>query len=166
MVYFLPWQKQYAGSFFERAAMTSVAAPSTVLTPELSALTPELTALTPELDVLTPDLPGEPVVISDLGQIGADELLNLQALAAPVASRGRASPKLVQQTILALCRGRYLGLRVLAELLGRNPDGVDLRKRILNPLVSGNALQRAYPNPNDPRQAYTTQTTPNSESIA
>jgi|APMI01.1.fsa_nt_gi ATP-dependent DNA helicase RecG len=166
MVYFLPWQKQYAGSFFERAAMTSVAAPSTALTPELSALTPELTALTPELDALTPDLSGEPVVISDLGQIGADELSNLQALAAPVASRGRASPELVQKTILALCRGRYLGLRVLAELLGRNPDGVDLRKRILNPLVSGNELQRAYPNPNDPRQAYTTRTTPNSESTA
>ena len=53
-----------------------------------------------------------------------------------------------------------LGLRVLAELLGKNPDGVDLRKRILKPLVNHGALQRAYPNPNDKRQAYTSCSTP------
>ena len=171
MVYFLPWQKQYAGSFFDRAAQTSMPAESGALTPELGALTPELAAITPELSVLTPEQPGSaenalgaPVVISDLGQIAPDELMTLRTLAAPVAGRGRASPELVQQTVLALCRGRYLGLRVLADLLGRNPDGVDLRKRILNPLVAGKALQRAFPNPNDPRQAYTTRINPNSGS--
>lgn len=168
MVYFLPWQGQIAAmSFVSGDELAS--SPDVGLTPELGALTPELSALTPELGGVTPELstltsgqpsqsdtePDEPEVISDLGQIAPDELARLQALAAPVADRERASPELVQQTVLALCTGRYLGLRALAQLLGRNPDGVDLRKRILNPLVANKTLLRAYPNPNDPRQAYT-----------
>lgn len=149
MVYFLPWQSQTAAMSFEPGDEL-VSSPSAGLTPELGGLTPELSTLTPEQD--------EPDVISDLGQIAPDELARLRALAAPVADRERASPELVQQTVLALCSGRYLGLRALAQLLGRNPDGVDLRKRILNPLVVNKALLRAYPNPNDPRPAYTAST--------
>ena len=162
MVYFLPWQTQMTLRMFEGT--------ESPLTPELAGLTPELAGLTPELAGLTPELsqltteqpirsdsePQEPVVISDLSQILPDDLARLRDLAAPVAQRKRATPALVQQTVLALCCGRYLGLRVLAQLLGRNPDGMDLRKRILNPLVANQSLLRAYPNPNDPRQAYTT----------
>jgi len=162
MVYFLPWQTQMTLRMFEGT--------ESPLTPELAGLTPELAGLTPELAGLTPELsqltteqpircdsdPNEPVVISDVSQIPPDDLARLRDLAAPVAQRRRAAPALVQQTVLALCRGRYLGLRVLAQLLGRNPDGMDLRKRILNPLVANQSLLRAYPNPNDPRQAYTT----------
>lgn len=161
MVYFLPWQTQMTLRMFEGT--------ESPLTPELAGLTPELAGLTPELAGLTPELsqltteqpircdsePQEPVVISDLSQIPPDDLARLRDLAAPVAQRKRATPALVQQTVLALCCGRYLGLRVLAQLLGRNPDGMDLRKRILNPLVANQSLLRAYPNPNDPRQAYT-----------
>ena len=78
-------------------------------------------------------------------------------LAKPVSSRQRATPELVQQTVLTLCSGRYLGLRVLSELLKRhNQEGGDLRRRILNPLVAQGALRRAYPQANDPRQAYIT----------
>jgi hypothetical protein len=81
----------------------------------------------------------------------------LEEMAKPVSTRQRASPELVQQTVLALCRGRYLGLRVLAELLKRrNQEGGDLRRRILNPLVTQGVLKRAHPQANDPRQAYTT----------
>jgi predicted HTH transcriptional regulator len=155
MVYFLSWQQPDAGSFIERAVEPMLSAELAALTPELSALTPELSALTPEQLGDAETEPNEPVVISDLNQIGSDELARLHALAAPVARRERANPELVQKTVLALCSGRYLGLRVLAQLLGRNPDGVDLRKRILNPLVASKSLRRAYPNPNDPRQAYT-----------
>lgn len=161
MVYFLPWQGQIAAMSFE-SGDGPASSRGAALTPELSGLTPELSGLTPELGRLTPKQPGysdtapnEPLVISDLSQVPPDELARLRALASPVAQRERASPRLVQQTILALCTGRYLGLRVLAQLLGRNPDGVDLRKRILNPLVASKTLLRAYPNPNDPRQAYT-----------
>jgi hypothetical protein len=45
----------------------------------------------------------------------------------------------------------------LASLLNRRDQGgSDLRKRILNPLVQEGRLLRAYPNANDPRQAYLT----------
>lgn len=165
MVYFLPWQGQIAAMSFESGDEPG-SSPDVGLTPELGSLTPELGGLTPELSTLTPGQPSqsdtepdELEVISDLGQIAPDELARLQALAAPVADRERASPELVQQTVLTLCSGRYLGLRALAQLLGRNPDGVDLRKRILNPLVANKTLLRAYPYPNDPRQAYIASTT-------
>jgi ATP-dependent DNA helicase RecG len=183
MVYFLPWQSQTASMVFDSenslALVTDVALTpeptalrpeSRVLTPELSTLTPELSALTPELGTTTQQLgvmtaeqssksnavPNEPDVISDLSQISQDVLDRLRILAEPVTLRKRAGPELMQQTVLALCTGHYLGLRVLAHLLARNSSGDDLRKRILNPLVASKALQRAYLNPNDPRQAYTT----------
>ena len=151
MVYYLPWEPQ--------AASMGFAAGETPLTPELNPLTPELNPITPEQPDSAPVAAPGPTVISDLTQMDSAELARLRALAAPVAERGRASPELVQQTVLALCADRYLGLRALAQLLGRNPDGVDLRKRILNPLVARKQLQRAYPNPNDPRQAYSASTT-------
>lgn len=63
----------------------------------------------------------------------------------------------MREVVLQLCEGRFIGLRALAALLGRrDTDGSDLRKRILNPLVQEGRLQRAYPRPNDPRQAYRT----------
>ena len=79
----------------------------------------------------------------------------MQHLAKPVNDAKRSAPDLVQQTVLTLCAGRYLGLRVLAELLNRRDrDGKDLRIRILNPLVEQGALLRAFPKTNDPRQGY------------
>jgi len=153
MVYFLPWQDRRAATLFEDDGTPS-------LTPELSALTPELGTLTPELSALTPELENLPSdtaaqVISDLSQVIESEIDLLRQRAAPVSERLRASPELVRQTVLALCTGRYLGLRVLADLLKRRDrDGKDLRTRILNPLVAEGALLRAYPKANDPRQAY------------
>ena len=139
------------------------------LTPELSALTPELSALTPELPALAPELvsPAPEVVaasdlrvIVDLNMLSPEELDQLKGVAAPVARRARSAPEPVKQVVLALCRHHCMSLRALAELLGRHPDGVDLRKRILNPLVSSGQLLRIYPNPNDPRHAYRSAPTP------
>ncbi|MEJ7807544.1 MAG: RNA-binding domain-containing protein [Telluria sp.] len=181
MVYFLPWQDRSAVAAFAEGgerlpytttelASTDAAAPVPaikLMPPELSALTPELGPLTPELNVLTPDLSGlspDPgnlpagsiaKVISDLAQLSEADIAILRQTAAPVSERLRADPELVRQVVLALCDGRYLGLRVLADLLNRRDrDGRDLRTRILNPLVAQGALQRAYPKANDPRQAY------------
>jgi len=146
MVYFLPWQERRAVTLFEDDGTSA-------LTPELSALTPELNALTPELENLPSGTAAQ--VVSDLNQLNAAETDLLRQQAAPVSERLRASPELVRQTVLALCAGRYLGLRVLADLLKRRDrDGKDLRTRILNPLVAEGALLRAYPKANDPRQAY------------
>jgi len=92
-------------------------------------------------------------VISDLSQLSEIETALLREKAAPVSERSRAKAELVRQTVLILCDGRYLGLRVLADLLKRRDDK-DFRTRILNPLLVKGALLPAYPKANDPRQAY------------
>lgn len=139
MVYFLPWQDRRAVTLFEDDGASS--------------LTPELSALTPELENVHPDTAAR--VVSDLSQLSEAEIALLRQRAAPVSERLRAHPELVRQTVLALCAGRYLGLRVLADLLKRRDrDGKDLRTRILNPLVAEGALLRAYPKVNNPRQVY------------
>jgi len=154
MRYLLPWQKDHEQAIFGDETVS-------ILT-ELGALPLELSALPPELSALPPEL-GESSaehaqrLITDLDNLSAEELGLLVELAKPVSSRQRAAPELVQKTVLTLCSGRYLGLRVLSELLKRhNQGGGDLRRRILNPLVAQGALRRAYPQANDPRQAYIT----------
>ena len=148
MQYLLPWQEDPAKALFSDEISQS-------LTPELSVLTPELEPLTPKLSQINDA--GAALVITDLKSLDASAFEVLKQIAQPVSSRQRASPLLVQQTVLALCAERYVGLRVLAELLHRRDrDGADLRQRILNPLVAQGTLKRAYPHPNDPRQAYIT----------
>ena len=154
MRYLLPWQKNHEKALFGDET-ASLMAELNALPPELSALTPELSALTPELSESSAE--HAPHLVTDLNSLSAEDLALLVELAKPVSSRQRATPELVQKTVLALCSGRYLGLRVLSELLKRrNQEGGDLRRRILNPLVAQGALRRAYPQANDPRQAYTT----------
>lgn len=170
MVYCLPWQTK-AGFRSELEASGDTDAGLSlalgVKTPELVALTPELGAITPELGATTPELalqaPGlaggdsgvVPLVVSALSALTPEALVRLQQVAQPVSSRRRAAPDQVRGVVLALCDGQFMGLRVLAALLGRrDQNGSDLRKRILNPLVKQGLLLRAYPRPNDPRQAY------------
>ena len=134
MVYFLPWQKQCAILLFDAGDQLREA-DSPVISPELSAITPELTA--PHLDwsALLPELQ-----------------TMLVEMALPVSKRTRVPPSVLQETVLRLCGGRYLGLRVLAKVLQRDPD--DLRKRTLIPMVKAGALKTAFTALNDPRQAY------------
>lgn len=78
----------------------------------------------------------------------------LQAIAAPVATIGKAAPALVRAVILKLCTGRHLTADQLGEFLHRNPDG--LRSRYLSPMVSEGLLRLRYPAAaNRPDQAYT-----------
>ena len=161
MRYLLPWQKNHEQALFGDETV-SILTELSALPPELSALPPELSALPPELSALPPELSESSAghgqrLITDLDNLSAEELALLVELAKPVSSRQRATPELVQKTVLTLCSSRYLGLRVLSELLKRhNQEGGDMRRRILNPLVAQGALRRAYPQANDPRQAYTT----------
>lgn len=157
MVYFLSSQH-----FPRRDLLDSVdeSASAGSLTLELAGLTQELAGLTPEHTPrpAAPDhLPQElsPAWVTDLAELDEADLAMLRALALPVSSRQRVPPELLRQTVLALCSGRYLGLRVLASLLNRRDQGGgDLRQRILNPLVQEGLLLRAFPSANDPRQAY------------
>lgn len=153
MVYHLPKQIPHQNTIFGDVEASLLSQAHAGLTPELAYLTPELAQLTPELAPLPPELAS--AVISGVSELSPDQLTLLRHLAEPVSGLQRAKPELVKKTVLALCEGRYLGLRVLAELLSRRDrDGADLRKRILNPLVKDGLLLRAYPRPNDPRQAY------------
>lgn len=78
---------------------------------------------------------------------------HLQQLAEPVASHAWVHQNIVQQTILALCDGLFLGQRVLAHLLNRSKD--DLRKRTLNPMVNAGLLHATHTSSRNPRLAYT-----------
>ncbi|MDZ4079731.1 RNA-binding domain-containing protein [Hydrocarboniphaga sp.] len=157
-VYCLPWQEREPKGLFE----TTGSRPES---PELHAKPPELHANTPELHANTPELstesqervdeasskPDAPIL--DWSSIAPSEQARLSDLALPVSSNRHARKEVLQGAVLALCRGQYLGTRVLAQLLSRDPD--DLRKRTLNPMVKAGQLKAAYPAANDPRQAYT-----------
>lgn len=135
MVYYLPWQGKQEASLFESEG---------VLPPKLGAKPPELGAKPPEL----------PVSYLDWFQLDLALQQELTRLALPVSQGKYATQALLRATVLDLCAGRYLGRRVLAQLLNRNPD--DLFKRILTPLVEEKRLKQAFPSRSDPRQAYMT----------
>jgi len=143
MVYYLPWQDHQGATLFEKEGAAA-------LLPELSSIPPELSLLPPELSLLPPE---QSTAYLEWSQLGADLQQALISLALPVSQRKRVDPELLRKTILNLCKGRYLGRRVLAQLLNRNPD--DLLKRVLYSLIEEKRLIPAFP-ANDPRQAYTT----------
>jgi ATP-dependent DNA helicase RecG len=149
MVYFLPWQKQREDALFDLRTRTAGAVNGSAIPPELSSIPPELSTIPPELGSLPPELTPQYV---DWNDVPPDLQSVLLELAAPVRAKPRVAPELLQQTILALCEGRYLGRRVLAYLLGRNPD--DLHKRTLSSMVAAKALIPAFASTSDPRQAY------------
>lgn len=147
MVYFLPWQRQAVAIAFE---------PSDPQGQEPTN-PPELAEKPPEFDQKPPELAGKPpelIIFYDWELIPPSVQDELQVLAAPVALSKHARAQVLRDTILALCIGRFLGLRVLAHVLQRDPD--DLRKRTLTPLIQEGALRTAFSSARDPRQAYTT----------
>ena len=137
MMYFLPWQDHPQATLFENEGSAS--------------LPTKLDAIPTKLDAIPTKLP---VSYLEWSQLGAELQQELARLALPVSTSKRADPELIRVTILNLCTGRYLGRRVLGQLLNRNPN--DLFKRILNPLVEEGRLKPAFPSSSDPRQAYTT----------
>lgn len=142
-VYFLPWQDRRGVQLFG----SDEAAPSHAL----AALPPEHGAIPPQPSAVPPELP---VLYLDWSQLSAQAQQEMIDLARPVSQSARVSPALLRAAILDLCRNRFLGRRVLAQLLDRNAD--DLLKRSLNPLVDEGRLKTAFSSRSDPRQAYTT----------
>ena len=154
-VYHLPWQSGVRAD--SEKWIDNPKQPELVLKPpELILEPPELVLEPPKLIPEPPELVLEPPKLMsylDWAAIPETEQAELLKLAAPVAKQRKVKASVLRETILALCKGRFLGLRVLADALGRNPD--DLRKRILTPMVQGGLLRAAYPNARAPRQAYT-----------
>ena len=151
MRYLLPWQESQAKTLFSDEMTLSLTPELSTLTPELGGIPPELSTIPPELNTIPPEL--GPLYL-EWSQLSDALRQDLMRIAEPVCERKRVAPELLRQTILQLCSGRYLGRRILAQLLNRNPD--DLLKRSLNPLVDKQLLKPAFPSSSDPRQAYTT----------
>jgi len=79
----------------------------------------------------------------------------LRELSAPVRDARRVTPELVRDVVLALCDGRYLTLRELADLLGRTKE--NLRDRHISALVRDGSLELRYPDkPSHRDQGYRT----------
>jgi len=155
-VYFVPWHVDGQGLLFDgislrpsEAASTPIPAAS-ALPQELSALPQELSALPQELGALPQEL-GAPLWV-EIADVPAEEFSKLGEIAVSIRIRKRSAPDEMRETVRQLCRGRYVGVRVLATLLNRN--AADLVRRVLSPMVTDGLLRRAFPRPSDPRQAY------------
>ncbi|MBW4055979.1 MAG: AAA family ATPase [Proteobacteria bacterium] len=149
MIYFVPWMSRPLAS--ETFAADQPAA-TVYKTQELNALPQELASLPQELEYKAQEF-RQPLYV-EIADLTPAELSELEAISATVREKGRVAPEVMRNTVLQLCQGRFLGLRILASLLDR--DAADLSRRVLNPLVKEEkSLRLAFPRPNDPRQAYT-----------
>ncbi len=82
------------------------------------------------------------------------ELGELIKIAKPARENKRLPPNQMEAILLTLCQGRFLTRKQIAELLGRNNEG--LRSRFLVPMVEHDRLRLRYPEkPNRTDQAYT-----------
>ena len=78
-----------------------------------------------------------------------------KAAATRVSGKGKVPKTLMETTILELCKGRFLTLVELANLLDRSAP--NLRGAYITPMVQSGRLRQRYPEtPNRPDQAYTT----------
>lgn len=94
-------------------------------------------------------------LIDSLGELSPQVREDLEKIANLMREAKKVSPEFSRKVITTLCTEKYITIRILAALLGRNEDY--LRQRILNPMVGQRVLLRAFPQtPNDPRQAYRT----------
>jgi ATP-dependent DNA helicase RecG len=92
-------------------------------------------------------------IIDDLLKLKPELVAELREIAAGTGGSGKVPQEVMRNVIAQLCDGRYLTLRVLAQLLDRAHDY--LRQAHLNPMAEAGSLDRAFPQaPNDPRQAY------------
>ena len=157
MVYFLPWQDRRSAGLFgaENALLQQDLA---LLPPQLNTEPPQLSAEPPQPNTEPPQLntSGQeiPTLYLDWGQLSETAQHELTDLALPVSQQARTAQAVLHAVIFDLCRNRFLGRRVLAHVLNRNPD--DLLRRTLNPLVDDGRLKTAFLSKSNPRQAYTT----------
>jgi predicted HTH transcriptional regulator len=155
MTYRLPWQRREASTLFDTSDAGGSIDPEGGKPPEFDEKPPEHDRKPPEHDRKPPEFE----IFQDWASVPPELQAVLAGLAKPVAESKHTRAPALRQTIQALCGGRFLGLRVLAHVLQRDPD--DLRKRTLTPMVQEGVLVTAFPSPRDPRQAYTVPPTHN-----
>ncbi len=92
--------------------------------------------------------------IDDLQRLTNTFRKSMEHLAAVPRQKRKLKKEKMESVISELCRGHYIKLGCIAELVDRNP--VSLRSEYLNPMKKAGVLKIAFPRtPNDPRQAYT-----------
>lgn len=92
-------------------------------------------------------------IVHDLKEIDAMLVEQLFDIANELSGAGKVPQDRMRNVIIKLCSGRYMTLKVLAELLNR--EETYLRQSHLSPMAELGVLTRAFPQkPNDPRQAY------------
>jgi hypothetical protein len=137
---------------------------------EFEPLGGELTPLGGELKPLGGELRGQEKIggrgrivdglkyplIDDLEVLSPEYASSLRAIAIYPNLVQRVPPAIMSYTIAKICERRYVTLKILAELLGREEKY--LRDRIINPMIERSEISRAFPHaPNDPRQAYSSE---------
>ncbi|MGH8784345.1 MAG: RNA-binding domain-containing protein [Cupriavidus necator] len=134
--------------------------------PNLGDSSPNLAPSSPNLTVSPPDLAGmrnadgclladqlSLPVIDDLGRLSPRLRASLEAMASEPRAKGKVDRDVLIGVIVALCEGRFVTLRCLAELVNRKPD--TLREQYLSKLVRDRKLSLAFPTtPTHERQAY------------
>ena len=94
-------------------------------------------------------------VIDMLDRLKPEFRAKLESLAIEPRTKGKISQEVMRQAILGLCRGQYVALSSLAELVARDSDA--LRQQHLKPLVKEGKLRLAFPTaPTHAKQAYRT----------
>lgn len=152
---------------FEPPARTSLpsspllATSSPLLTPSSPLLAKSSPLLTPARDadgcLLSSQLAMP--VIDDFSQLSPVLRSKLELAAAEPRVKGKIERAVLFKVITTVCRGRFITLPCLAELLRRKPK--HLRDQYLTRLVKERKLAMAFPKtPTHERQAYTTVITP------
>ena len=96
-------------------------------------------------------------VMDDLSRLSPGLRGKLDELAAEPQAKRKVTRDVLIDVVLAICNGRFVTLRCLAELVQRKPD--TLRDQYLAGLVKDRRLMLAFPKtPTHERQAYTTST--------
>ncbi|MCC5845917.1 MAG: putative DNA binding domain-containing protein [Verrucomicrobia bacterium] len=92
--------------------------------------------------------------VDDLQRLTDKQRKSMESLASLPREKRKLQKEKMESVIRELCRGHYIKLGCIAELVDRN--AVSLRNQYLNPMKKAQVLKIAFPRtPNDPRQAYT-----------
>ncbi|MBI5938645.1 MAG: putative DNA binding domain-containing protein [Betaproteobacteria bacterium] len=151
--------------------------PEDVFGPPLASLLPrqDLIPSSPDLGASSPVLPASSQVfphlrdaqgcllseqlplpvINDLGLLDPALRAALEALARVPRDKKKVEREVLERVLLDICKGHYLTLQCLAELVNRRPES--LRNGYLSRMVRTRSLSLAFPTtPTHERQAYCT----------
>lgn len=153
----IPKPEEVFGADSEQTAVSSahLAPRSAHLTPSSAHLPESAGGISEQRDIdgcLLSDHLDAPVIDS-LDRLTPEFRAGLERIAADPRAKGRISSEAMRQAILSVCKGHYVALSSLAELVNRDPDA--LRQQHLKPLAKEGKLRLAFPTaPTHAKQAY------------